>query len=191
MSLFGRKKYTEEEMVRACADNDRRAQEALYRLFFPEMLQMCRRYTRDEDTAMQIVNAGFLRVFKKIHTYAFKGSLEGWVRRLVYHSMADYYRNNARYLHFLVFEERDEAVPERGHESFYEEDILKAVRTLPPVSQEVFRLYAIEGYSHAEIASNMNISEGTSKWHLSTARQKLRELLSNGSPQNQRLNTAT
>ncbi|MCB0543639.1 MAG: sigma-70 family RNA polymerase sigma factor, partial [Saprospiraceae bacterium] len=102
-----------------------------------------------------------------------------------------YYRNNARYLHFLVFEERDEAVPERGHESFYEEDILKAVRTLPPVSQEVFRLYAIEGYSHAEIASNMNISEGTSKWHLSTARQKLRELLSNGSPQNQRLNTAT
>lgn len=175
-----------------CADNDRRAQEALYRRYFPDMLRMCRRYTRDEDTAIEIVNNGFLRVFKKIHTFGFKGSLEGWVRRLVYHSMADYYRDNARYLHFLVFEERDEVVPERGHEVFYEEDILRAVYTLPPVSQEVFRLYAIEGYSHAEIAENLSISEGTSKWHLSTARQKLRDLLSPKiAPHNQRINTAT
>ncbi len=191
MAIFGKKKYTEQELVEGCADNDRRAQEALYRLFFPEMLHMCRRYTRDEDTAIEIVNNGFLRVFKKIHTFAFKGSLEGWIRRLVYHSMADYYRNNSRYLHFLVFEERDEAVPERGHESFYEEDILRAVYTLPPVSQEVFRLYAIEGYSHAEIAEHLSISEGTSKWHLSTARQKLRELLNQNLSRDQLLNTAT
>lgn len=177
MPFFGKKSYTEQELVAGCAANERRAQEALYRLFFPEMLRMCMRYTRDEDTAIEIVNNGFLRVFKKIHTFAFKGSLEGWVRRLVYHSMADYYRDNARYLHFLVLEEHDKAVPERGHETFFEEDILRAVRTLPPTSQEVFRLYAIEGYSHAEIAQNLHMSEGTSKWHLSTARQKLRDLL--------------
>lgn len=191
MAIFGNKKYTEQELVNGCAGNDRRAQEALYRLFFPEMLRMCRRYTRDEDTAIEIANNGFLRVFKKIHTFSFKGSLEGWVRRLVYHSMADYYRDNARYLHFLVFEERDEAVPERGNESFYEEDILRAVLQLPPVSQQVFRLYAIEGYSHAEIAESLSISEGTSKWHLSTARQKLREMLQTIYPHDQRLNTAT
>lgn len=192
MTFFGKRNYTEQELVDGCASNDRRTQEALYRRFFPEMLRMCRRYTRDENTAIEIVNNGFLRVFKKIHTFGFKGSLEGWIRRLVYHSMADYYRDNARYLHFLVFEERDEVVPERGHEVFYEEDILRAVHTLPPVSQEVFRLYAIEGYSHAEIAENLNISEGTSKWHLSTARQKLRDLLSPViTPQNQRINTAT
>jgi len=177
MRLFGRKNYSEQELVEGCVRNDRRAQEAFYRQFFPEMLRMCLRYTRDEDTAIEIVNNGFLRVFKKLHTYAFKGSLEGWVRRLVYHSMADYFRDNARYLHFLVLEERDDVVPERSHEVFYEEDILKAVAMLPPVSQEVFRLYAIEGYSHSEIAENLNISEGTSKWHLSTARQKLRDQL--------------
>lgn len=177
MRLFGKKNYTDQEMVDGCVRNDRRMQEAFYRRFFPEMLRMCLRYTRDEDTAIEIVNNGFLRVFKKLHTFAFKGSLEGWVRRLVYHSMADYYRDNARYLHFLVLEERDEIVPERGHDVFYEEEILKAVSTLPPVSQQVFRLYAIEGYSHAEIADNLSISEGTSKWHLSTARQKLRDLL--------------
>lgn len=177
MSIFNKKTYTEEELVTGCAANDRRAQEALYRRFFPEMLRMCRRYTRDDDTALEILNNGFLRVFKKIHTFSFKGSLEGWIRRLVYHSMADYYRDNARYLHFLVLEDHDKPVQESSHEVFYEEDILKAVQTLPPVSQEVFRLYAIEGYSHAEIAESLQMSEGTSKWHLSTARQKLRELL--------------
>lgn len=177
MSIFNHKNYTEEELVAACAANDRRAQEVLYRRFFPEMLRMCRRYTRDDDTALEILNNGFLRVFKKIHTFGFKGSLEGWIRRLVYHSMADYYRDNARYLHFLVLEDHDKPVQENSHDIFYEEDILKAVRTLPPVSQEVFRLYAIEGYSHAEIAESLQMSEGTSKWHLSTARQKLRELL--------------
>ena len=192
MALFGKKNYTEQELVTGCTNNERRAQEALYRRFFPEMMRMCRRYTRVEDTAIEIVNNGFLRVFKKIHTFAFKGSLEGWVRRLVYHSMADHFRDNARYLNFLVLEDRDEAIPERGHEVFYEEDILRAVRTLPPVSQEVFRLYAIEGYSHAEIAASLSISEGTSKWHLSTARQKLREILApQYAPQNQRINTAT
>ncbi|MCB0534981.1 MAG: RNA polymerase sigma factor [Lewinellaceae bacterium] len=177
MHFFGKKKYTENELVEGCVRNDRRAQEVFYRTFFPEMLRMVRRYTRDEDTALEIVNNGFLRVFKKLDTFAFKGSLEGWVRRLVYHSMADYFRSNARYLHFLVLEERDDVVPERSHDVFFEEDILKIVGQLPPVSQEVFRLYAIEGYSHAEIAENLKMSEGTSKWHLSTARQKLRQQL--------------
>ena len=184
MSIFTNKNYTEEDLVAGCAANDRRAQEALYRRFFPEMLRMCRRYTRDDDTALEILNNGFLRVFKKIHTFSFKGSLEGWIRRLVYHSMADYYRDNARYLHFLVLEDHDRPVQENSHEGFYEEDILRAVRTLPPVSQEVFRLYAIEGYSHAEIAETLQMSEGTSKWHLSTARQKLRELLAHHYPNN-------
>ncbi len=179
MQLFGKKNYTEAELVAGCVRNERRAQEYFYRKFFPKMMRMCMRYTRNEDIAIEIANNGFLRVFKKLHTYAFKGSLEGWVRRLVYHSMADYFRENARYHNFLVFEDRDEAVPERGHETFYEEDILNVVSKLPPVSQEVFRLFAIEGYSHAEIAENLQMSEGTSKWHLSTARQKLREQLIN------------
>lgn len=177
MNLFGKKQYTDEELVAACAANDRRAQEALYRRFFPEMLRMCRRHTRDDDTALDILNRGFLRVFQKIHTFAFRGSLEGWVRRLVWHSLADYFRDNARYSHFLIFEERDETVPDRSSDVFHEEEILKAVKALPHMSQEVFRLYAIEGYTHAEIAQNLDISEGTSKWHLSTARQKLRERL--------------
>ncbi len=177
MAFFGKKTYTDEELARACARNDRRAQEALYRRFFPVMLRMCRRYTSDEDTALEILNAGFLRVFQKIDTFAFKGSLEGWIRRLVYHAIADHFRNNARYLHFLVLDEQDDIVQEKGLDRLFEEDILKVVRQLPPTSREVFRLYAIEGYSHAEIAETLAMSEGTSKWHLSNARQRLREQL--------------
>lgn len=176
--LFRKKTYTDEELVSGCAANDRRAQEALYRRFFPEMMRMCRRYASDDDTAVGIVNNGMMRVFKKIHLYEHKGSLEGWIRRLVYNSMADYFRENSRYLNFLVLDEYNETqVSVTGADLCYEADILEAVKTLPPASGEVFRLYAIEGFSHAEIAKALQISEGTSKWHLSTARQKLREIL--------------
>lgn len=126
---------------------------------------------------MSIVNDGFLRVFKKIHLYSFKGSLEGWVRRLVWHSLADHFREKQKYVHFLVFEERDSATISHTTSQLFAEDILKMVDALPPASGEVFRLYAIEGFSHAEIAERMGISDGTSKWHLATARQKLRQMI--------------
>jgi RNA polymerase sigma-70 factor (ECF subfamily) len=174
--LFTRK-YTDEQLVNGCVTNDRFWQEQLYRRFFPGMMEMCLRYADDREEAMTIVNNGFLRVFKKIHLFSFKGSLEGWVRRLVWHSLADYYRDQSRYMHFLVFEERDAPLHHSPEQNLYAEDILKMVGRLPPASQEVFRLYAIEGYSHAEIADRMGISEGTSKWHLSTARQKLKAMM--------------
>lgn len=175
--MFKRAQFTEEEMVKGCVANDRHWQELFYRRFFPAMMEMCLRRTDDREEAMTIVNNGFLRVFKKIHLYSFKGSLEGWVRRLVWHSLADHFREKQKYVHFLVFEERDSVASGGPASQLYAEDILKMVDTLPPASAEVFRLYAIEGFSHAEIAEQMGISDGTSKWHLSTARQKLRQLI--------------
>jgi DNA-directed RNA polymerase specialized sigma24 family protein len=84
--------YTDEELIAGCLQNDRHFQEVFYKRFFPTMMRMCRRYTQDPDEAMTIINNGFLRVFKKLDTYSFKGSLEGWVRRLVFHSLSDFYR---------------------------------------------------------------------------------------------------
>ena len=144
------------------------------------MMGMCLRYADGQEEAMTIVNNGFLRVFKKIHLYSFKGPLEGWVRRLVWHSLADYYRERSKYLRFLVFEERDAPLNSSPAQDLYAEDILKMVGRLPPATQEVFRLYAIEGYTHAEIGQKMGISDGTSKWHLSNARQKLKRMLESG-----------
>lgn len=138
---------------------------------------MCLRYAANREEAMTIVNDGFLRVFKKIHLYSFKGSFEGWIRRLVWHSLADYYRQQSKYLHFLVFEERDTPLEATPLQKLYAGDILKLVERLSPVSQEVFRLYAIEGYTHVEIGRRLGISDGTSKWHLSNARRKLKQMM--------------
>ncbi len=175
--MIKQKAYTDEELVKGCVANDRFWQEQFYRRFFPAMMDMCLRRTEDRDEAMSIVNNGFMRVFKKIHLYSFKGSLEGWVRRLVWHSLADYFRDQQKYVHFLVFEERDQPVNASPASQLYAEDILRMVNTLPPASAAVFRLYAIEGFSHAEIGEQLGISDGTSKWHLATARQKLKQLI--------------
>ncbi|MEM8908821.1 MAG: sigma-70 family RNA polymerase sigma factor [Bacteroidota bacterium] len=177
--------YSEKQLVEGCIRNDRRCQELLYRKHFQTMIGMCLRYTDDREVAMEIVNNGFLRVFKKLDTFSFKGSLEGWIRKLVYHSLSEYFKKNAKYLQFLVFEERDAKIQEDALSQVYVEDILKMVDLLPPATQEVFRLYAIEGYSHVEIAERIDISVGTSKWHLSNARKKLQLLIKNNN--NQRL----
>jgi len=170
--------YTDKELVEGCVRNDRRCQEVLYRKYYTRMMQMCMRYTSDQDIAMEIVNTGFLRVFKKLDTFAFKGSLEGWIRKLVYHSLSEYYKKNAKYMQKMVFEEKDASVSETALENIFAEDIMKMVEMLPPATQRVFRLYAIEGFTHPEISEKINISVGTSKWHLSAARKKLQELIS-------------
>lgn len=140
-------------------------------------MRMILRYTQDREVAMDILNTGFLRVFKKLDTFAFSGSLEGWIRRLVFHSLSDYFKKHSRQIHFLELEDRDAPLKEGALNNLYFEDILKLVEMLPDATKEVFYLYAIEGYTHVEIAQKINISVGTSKWHLSNARKKLKQLI--------------
>lgn len=168
---------SEKELVEGCVRNDRFAQELLYRKYFAAMIRMCMRYTQDRDEAMEIVNMGMLRVFKKLHTFAFKGSLEGWVRRLVFHALSDHFKKKDKPVHFLSIEDRDAPVPESALQNLYLEDILKLVDHLPDATREVFILYAIEGFTHVEIAERSNISVGTSKWHLAMARKQLKQLI--------------
>ncbi len=170
-------KYTERELVEGCVRNDRRCQEALYRIHFQSMMRMCMRYTQDRDLAMEIVNTGFLRVFKKLHTFQFKGSLEGWIRKLVFHSLSDHFKKKDKKVYFLEVEDRDSPVAEAALDKLYLEDILKLVDQLPDATRDVFILYAIDGYTHVEIGNMLGISEGTSKWHLSNARKKLKDLI--------------
>lgn len=172
--------YTEAEIVKGCVRNDRTFQELLYRRHYAVMMHMCLRYANnDRERALEMLNDGFLRVFKKIDTFQFKGSLEGWIRRLVFHAISDYYKAQKMYMASVVFgEPEEERVENSSLNNLYFEDILKIVDTLPPATCAVFKLYAIEGYNHAEIAEQLNISIGTSKWHVSTAREKLKILIS-------------
>ncbi len=170
-----REKLSERELVAGCVRNERYCQEMLYRQFFPAMLRMCMRYTQDREVALEIINTGFLRVFQKLHTFSFNGSLEGWIRRLVFHSLSDYYKKNNRSLHFLSVEDRDAPISSEALSQLYLEDLMKLVDRLPDATQRVFVLYAIEGFTHEEIGDQLGISSGTSKWHLASARKKLKQ----------------
>ncbi len=173
----------ETEIVAGCVRNERKYQEILYRRHFPAMIQMCLRYTNgDRERALEILNDGFLRIFKKIDTFSFKGSLEGWIRRLVFHAISDYFKQNQTYLDAVVFSDVLPQAKITQHtegvlSELYYDDLLKVIDKLPPATCKVFRLYAIEGLNHAEIGEQLNISVGTSKWHLSAAREQLRKLL--------------
>ncbi len=175
---------SEKEIVEGCARNERSFQEILYRRHFGVMMRMCMRYTDgDKERAFEMLNDGFLKVFNKIHTFEFKGSLEGWIRRLIFHAISDYFKSNRTYVENVVLEDYDSTVgsAERSLSPLYFEDLLKLVDQLPPATREVFRLYAIEGFTHPEIAEQQNISIGTSKWHLSTARDKLKTMIDESS----------
>lgn len=170
-----------DRIIKGCIRNKRGAQEKLYKMFFPKMIAMVYRYTRDDDKAMMILNDGFLKVFKKIQDFEGKGSFEGWVRKLVFTSISDFFRKENKYLKLLIFEETEKVSDQLVLDKLFYDDLLKLINHLPGNTHKVFHLYAIEGYIHKEIAEKLNISEGTSKWHLSEARKKLKQLIYNTS----------
>ncbi len=171
------KQFTDKEIIQGCCNNDRVFQEILYRKYFYTMMSMCHARVRDDDKAMHIVNDGFLKVFKNIASYSFKGSFEGWIRRIVYHALSDYFKKENKYLSHIFLEEKDDSVRSNSESRLFYDDLLELVNQLPFATAEVFKLYAIEGYNHREIGDKMGISDGTSKWHLSEARKKLKALI--------------
>ncbi len=175
---------TERRIVEGCVENDRLAQEQLFKLHFGTMMGMCLRYTQDKEEARSIVNQGFLKVFQKIHTFRFEGSLQGWIRKLVFNALSDYFKKKAKLVNLVPIEEHQE-ISQRAKvlDDFYVSDLLVLVDRLPPATKEVFRLYALEGFSHPEIADQVKISVGTSKWHLANARKLLKNIISTNKSQ--------
>jgi len=145
------------------------------------MFLMCKKYVRDEEEAILIINNGFLKVFQNIEHFAFKGSFEGWIRRIVYHSLVEYFRKQNRYLKFIILEEvkQERASNDSALERLYTEDLLNLIKDIPPMSAKIFEMYALDGYNHREIGEALGISENTSKWHLSNARKHLKASIKN------------
>ncbi len=175
--MFFKKEYTDIELVKACALNDRKAQEHLYARYFDTVWNNTFRHIKDESTTMDIVNTGFLKVFKSIHKFELSGSLEAWIRRIVYNTMIDQIRTDKRKYRFLVLEDYSSNAASHDKDNLIEEDLFKIIDILPEVTKMVFLFFAIEGYSHKEIGEMLEIKESTSRWHLSTAREKLQNYL--------------
>jgi RNA polymerase sigma factor (sigma-70 family) len=168
-------------IIEGCKEQSRAAQSKLYQMLSPKMMSMVRRYI-DYDKYMlaeEILNNGFLKVFQKIDTYKFEGSFEGWVRRVVFHCLSDYIRQNIKYHDKTVFVEKDQEFNANPSSNFDYNDLMKLIYQLPETSRTVFNMYAIEGFSHKEISDQLSISEGTSKWHVFEARRILKNKLEN------------
>ncbi|MBW7913263.1 MAG: RNA polymerase sigma factor, partial [Taibaiella sp.] len=118
---------------------------------------------------------GFLRAFQKIDQYTFQGSFEGWLRKIVFHSVSDYVKQNTRYSEKILLVEKDEYVHKDHADKMYYEQLLQLVQQLPDATRSVFNMYIMEGFSHKEIGKMLGISEGTSKWHLSEGRRMLKD----------------
>ena len=169
------KNYSDIDLIEACKRNSRKHQEVLYLKYFDKMYGMCLRHTSDKTASMSVVNDGFLKVFKNIDKYKHKGSFEGWIRRIVYNSLLDYFRKSSSKQKFIELDSRLKFTEIDDNIEY--EELLDVVDTLPENSKIVFIMYAIEGYSHKEIAEIRGIPVGTSKWYLSNAKKRLRELI--------------
>ena len=164
-----------EQLIQGCIRNERGAQEKLYHLFYPRMMALVRRYIDHEMQAEEILNNGYLRAFQKIKQYNFQGSFEGWLRKIVFHAVADYVKQNTRYSNQILLVEKDQFVHTDHADKLYYDQLLQLVQALPDATRNVFNMYVMEGFTHKEIGNILGISEGTSKWHLSEGRRVLKE----------------
>ncbi|MEM8583431.1 MAG: sigma-70 family RNA polymerase sigma factor [Bacteroidota bacterium] len=164
------------DLLASCIEGDRVAQERFYRRYAPPALRVVRKYAHSQQEAMELLNSGMLRVFQKLDSFQGTGSLEGWVKRVVFRVVADHFRSKRKPATFEIAD-WDQPTPGAITHELYAEDLCKIIDTLPANSREVFWLHAVEGYAHAEIASKLDITEGTSRWHLNKARTILKERL--------------
>lgn len=164
-------------LIEGCKKNDRKAQELLYKRFYAAMAALCLRYISNEQDAMQALNDGFLKVFKSIHQYdAAKAVLYTWIRKIMINSAIDFLRKQPiRYT--CDISEIDEGAPIESAviRKMDADELLGLIKKLPKATQLIFNLYTADGYDHREIAEMLGISEGTSRWHLSEARKKLKQ----------------
>lgn len=168
----------ERELIRACLRKERAAQKELYEAFHGKMLGVCMRYAIDREQARDILNEGFIKVFKNLNRYKIGTSLESWIRRIMINTAIDCYRKNVRHRTEDIEHARAEVSKEADAVSRCSaKEILAMVQQLPPSYRTVFNLYAIEGFSHKEVAKKMGISESTSRSNLVKARNKLKDLL--------------
>ena len=162
-----------EQLINGCKKNDIKAQEQLYKEFSPRLFSVSLKYSRNYTEAQDNLQDGFLLIFNKIHQYAFKGSFEGWMKKLLINHILKQYRKEP----FLSLVEDDDSTEEVEveYDDISLEYLMKIIQELPDRYRLVFNLNVIDGYSHPEIATLLNIKIGTSKSNLHRARMILKE----------------
>ena len=180
----------EEELIKGCRRGDHKAQQQLFDLYSARLYGICSRYVKNTMQAEDILVMTFTKVFERIHQFKGEGSFEGWLRRITVNEALTYLRRSRTMVVETYLEQADrEPDYDRLGDHLEEEDLLKMIEKLPPGYRIVFNMYAIDGYSHKEIAEQLGINENTSKSQLSRARAYLQKLLLETDwPSNQKFN---
>lgn len=171
------------DLLQRCCSNDRKAHNELYRMCFGYLMAICLRYSNNRSDAEALLNNGFLKIMTNLNKYREEVPFNSWVSRVMVNSIIDEFRRDKKRREHhsnMALEELNDfqQVSFNNADQELDADTLEAmIQSLPTMSRTVFNLYAIEGYTHKEIAEQLSISDGTSKWHVSFARKTLQEKL--------------
>lgn len=170
------------DLIQLCLKGDRKAENELYKLLYGFLMSICRRYIRQDEKAREMLNIGFCRILLQIDKYKPVAPFQFWARRIMVNVLINEYKKEKLHYgnHSYVEQYGDDAAYSeinRAIEKFDMARIASCIEKIPEASRQVFNLFIIDGYSHKEIAALLGISEGTSKWHLNAAREKLKALL--------------
>jgi RNA polymerase sigma factor (sigma-70 family) len=167
-----------QKLISGCLQQNRKDQKMLYKVFYGFAMRICLRYAGNRYDAVEIMNQGFLKVFNNLHTYDADRPVIPWIGRIMINTSVDYYRRNLK----LLLNDDLDAAEDIGHNDLPDQklnydDLLGMIQQLPNAYRIVFNLFAIEGFSHEEIATQLSISKGTSKSNLFKARGKLKKMI--------------
>lgn len=170
---------TEEGLIKGCLKNDATAQRELYNRFSSKMLAVCYRYAHNREDAEDMLQEGFIKVFLQLHSFENRGAFEGWIRRIIVHTCINILKKNKKFnesvdiIHANGVQVREDSVPA----IIQAKQVVECIRLLPIGYRTVLNLYAVEGYSHREIAGLLDIEESTSRSQYTRAKAMLEDIL--------------
>jgi RNA polymerase sigma factor (sigma-70 family) len=170
---------TEEALLLGCLRNNATAQKQLYQMFSSKMLAVCYRYAHNREDAEDMLQEGFIKVFAQIHTFEKRGAFEGWVRRIIIHTCINILKRNKKFtdsvdiIYANTLQSKGENIPSL----LQAKQVVECIKLLPLGYRTVLNLYAIEGFSHKEIADMLDIEESTSRSQYTRAKTMLEDIL--------------
>ena len=170
------------DLIAACIRGERKAQTEMYTMLFPVLMSMSRRYFKNYEDCVMVVNNGYMKILDSLPGYGATGVFEAWCRKLMTNTIIDEVRRNKRWNTTITSFDETNLVhriseANRTEEKYSSEQLEAMLLKLPDATRCVFNLFAIEGYRHQEICDMLKITEGTSKWHVSKAREELKKMM--------------
>ncbi len=175
----------EENLLQRCVRGDQKAQMKLYEECYGLLMTMARSYYKNREDCTMHVNTAFMKILSNLSEFKGQGSFEGWCRIIMRRVLIDEWRKEKKFKGMFSDNEStnsmdlSEAVYNKAETDLGEEEVREILFRLPEATRLIFNLFALEGYSHAEIAAQVQISEGTSRWHVNEARKRLKDLIEN------------